>query len=82
MSYLKPEKCEVKLGISILADVKYVLINGDSELYFRPIEKLVVREEDEDTYYRVQFSQLFFKRTKQFDFCFLGTTRERENPLE
>lgn len=82
MSYLKLEKCEVKLGILILADAKYELINGDSELYFRPIEKLVVREEDEDIYYRAQFSQLFFKRTKQFNFCFSGKNADNENALE
>lgn len=68
---LKPEKCEIQLGIKILSDIKYELINGDSELYFRPIEKLVIAERDKKIYYRAQFSQLFFSRTEQFDFCFL-----------
>jgi hypothetical protein len=68
---LKQDRCEIKTGIKILSDIKYELIKGDSELYFRPIERLVIAERDEEIYYRAQCSQLFFTRTEQFDFCFL-----------
>jgi hypothetical protein len=68
---LKHNRCEIKTRIKILADIKYELIKDDSELYFRPIERLIITERDEEIYYRAQFSQLFFTRTEQFDFCFL-----------
>lgn len=61
---------DLELGLRILGDVKYELICGSSELYFRPIEKLVIRGNDEEIYCRAQFSELFFSHTKQFDFCF------------
>jgi hypothetical protein len=67
------ERDNVDLSIRILADVKYELISGEgdgSELYFRPIERLVVREINGEVYYRSQFSELFFRQTEQFDFCF------------
>jgi hypothetical protein len=70
---LRLDREDIELGIKILGDINYELIgrnSGGSELYFRPIERLVIREQDGEIYYRAQFSQLFFSRTKQFDFCF------------
>lgn len=63
---------DTELGMKILGDVKYELLHCTSELYFRPIERLVIREENGEVYYRAQFSALFFARTEQFDFCFLN----------
>jgi hypothetical protein len=72
-SDLMLDRDDADLSIRILADVKYELISNDyggSELYFRPIERLVVREIYGEVYYRSQFSELFFRQTEQFDFCF------------
>jgi hypothetical protein len=62
----------VRFGILIIGDVKFELHqpDSDSELYFRPIERLVIREIDGEVYYRAQFSRLFFNKTEQFDFIF------------
>lgn len=66
----KLKREDVELGMKILGDVKYELLGSTSEFYFRPIEKLIIRKENEEVYYRAQFSELFFTRTRQFDFCF------------
>jgi hypothetical protein len=76
---------DVDLSIRILADVKYELISNDyegSELYFRPIERLVVREINGEVYYRSQLSELFFRQTEQFDFCFPGKNAVIEDSSE
>jgi len=72
-SDLRDQKREpVIRSIEILSDVKFELLRGKSQLYFRPIERLSIREIDGETYFRANFSQLFFNQTEQFDFCFKG----------
>jgi hypothetical protein len=78
---LKHNRCRINTGIKILADIKYELTKGDSELYFRPIEKLVIREQDREIYYRAQFSQIFFNKTEQFNFLFSNDTENYLNTL-
>lgn len=81
-SDLTLDRDNADLSIRILADVKYELISkdyGGSELYFRPIERLVVREINGEVYYRSQFSELFFRQTEQFDFCFPGKNADIED---
>lgn len=60
----------VKDGLDILADAKYEIHYGVSELCVRPIEQLTVREKDGETYYLAKFSSLFLHRNEVFDFCF------------
>lgn len=63
---------DIELGLKILTDTKYELISKatGAELYFRPVERLTVREIDDEIYYRAQLSPLLFNKNDQFDFCF------------
>jgi len=66
----EPDTGDAEMGLRILADVKYELINGESEFYFRPLERLTIREKNGRIFCTVQFSEFFFKRTAAFDLCF------------
>jgi hypothetical protein len=68
---------EIRLALNILSDVTYELISDTSELSFRLIEQLKMREKDEQIYYFAQFSALFLSQNNGFDFCFEGTNRNK-----
>ena len=70
---------EIKLGLDILADAKYELHKGSSELCFRPIEELTIREKNGETYYLAIFSSLFLNRIEAFNFCFNHAKSERSS---
>lgn len=68
---------DVEIGLKVLTDTKYELISKatGAELYFRPIERLTMREIDDEIYYRAQLSPLLFNKDDQFDFCFSRKSR-------
>ena len=68
---------DIELGLKILVDTRYELISKTTgaELYFRPIERLTMREINDEVYYRAQLSPLLFNKDDQFDFCFSRKNR-------
>lgn len=63
-------KDQIDLSLNILCNTSYQIIRDERAMIFRPLSELTTKEKDDEIYYKVRISPVFFNSVQILNLCF------------